>query len=516
MAKRTRLRRDSSPNSESDNESSSDSNSNSDSDSNDSSEAEPEPRYQRRKDLRWLHAGLFKDAKGATKDVWYAFKKNKWGRYQIIYASDWMGTSFKNLNVGRRKSDLITWDKHHFDKWSRFITSRGTWVRKRAMVGRAVQRDTLLQTWLDPNSPNHYRHGKEKDRNLGPPLNVIHTTDDYSSKGSVPIPVVEVETGPEECYPATTIPLSTIRIAVGAFREYDKNPLTVIADFLTGQLARHVKFRHQKTGRNDQIESAFYDCGWRINRRALEKTNDSILLGKVENAFQSKSWRREPPLWVDRFKGDKLNIMITQMRDDMGEHADSGESSGSDDPSSTTPETTADSNAENEQDRYVIAHTAAGPSKVSRKWSKSSRVATAKNGQKRLWKSIEKGEDKDSTDEELGFLPENSKEKGKGRAIRKVKRPRKQIAEVSSDEEDDQEEDEEQMQAAVGEPPARSGFAKSSNPTIHSMAFADDDSDIEILEYKSTPVGVKAEFTMSHKCRGYQQNADFMLQDYDA
>lgn len=170
-----------------------------------------------------------------------------------------MGTAFENLDVGRRKSDLITWDRHHSDKWSRFITARGTWVCKGATVGRALQRDSLLQTWLDPNSPNLFRRGKERNRTLGPPLNAIHSTVDDSPSGSAPRPMEQAEASPEECYPDTTIPFSTIRIAVGAYKDYNKDSLTVIADFLTGQLARDVKFRRHRASRNDQVESAFYE-----------------------------------------------------------------------------------------------------------------------------------------------------------------------------------------------------------------------------------------------------------------
>ncbi|PVH82188.1 hypothetical protein DL98DRAFT_620973 [Cadophora sp. DSE1049] len=516
MARGAQLRRGSSPDSDNDIDSisESNSNSNSDHDSNHESESEasePEQPSQRRRDLRWLHAGLFKDARGEIKDVWYAFKKDRRGRYKIIYASDWLGTAFENLDVGRRKSDLITWDKHHSDKWSRFITARGTWVCKRATVGRAVQRDSLLQTWFDPNSPNLYRHGKDRDRTLGPPLNVIHTTADNSPKGStrkrLSTRQPELDSGAdlEECYPGTAIPFSTIKIVVGAYKDCDTDPLTVIADFLTGQLARHPTFRRQRIQRNDQIESAFYECGWRLSRSALEQANDFILLGKVENVFQSKAWSNAPPLWVDRFKGDRLNTMLTQMRDDMGEHGDSGDNS-DDESFEPAAETNpgSDSEGQQDEDRYRSLATVAGPSKsktnpnVSKAVqpksgdkvsSKPSRSTTfSKTVTKRLWKSIEFSESNDSTDEELDYLPENSREKGKGRAVKKA-RVRKQIAEVSSDEEDDEEE----VQVAIAKhsfSPAPVNKVKSAVLCIDS---SDGDSDIEILEDLSTPVGLEAE-----------------------
>lgn len=271
--------------------------------------------------LRWLHAGLYKDAKSATKDVWYAFKKDSRGRRRIVYASDWFGTSFGNKNAGRWKSDLITWDKHHSDKWSQYITAKGTWEYKHVMLGRAVQRNSLLRTWLDPNSPNIHAHGKDKNRTLGPPLNVIHTTNDKSPGGVTPVaarvPLRSHDAPRAESYPGTRIPFSTIRIVVGAFNECDKDPLKVIANFLTSQLACHPKFKSHRTEQNDQVESAFYECGWRIYRQAVERANDDMALGKIENAFQSKLWRQNPPLWIDKFKGDRLDLLLRQMKAEL-------------------------------------------------------------------------------------------------------------------------------------------------------------------------------------------------------
>ncbi|KAH7411167.1 hypothetical protein BKA64DRAFT_741758 [Cadophora sp. MPI-SDFR-AT-0126] len=516
MASGAQLRRSVSPSFEDGIGYSSESSSNSGLDINADSEDETDAPSQKRKHLRWLHAGLLKDAKGAIRDIWYAFKKDRTGRYKIIYASNWLGTSFANRDVGRRKSDLITWDKHHSDKWSRFITARGTWVCKRAMAGRALQRKSLLKTWLDPNSPNPYRHGKDNDRILGPPLNVVHTTADHSPgrHESKKQKQANSKKEDEKCYPGTEIPFSTIRIVVGSYKDYDKDPLTVIADFLTGQLARHPKFKRYRTDQNDQIESAFYECGWRINRRALEKANDSILLGKAENAFQSKAWRKAQPLWVDKYKGDQLNMLLNQMRDDMGEHGDFDIDDSDDESSETTAEPTPRSDSEGQLNRFPprSLRTVAGPSKgkstpqsmqARRAPKASSKLrnsdALRKSVQKRVWKNIEDEQNSNATDEELDFLPENSTEKGKGRAVKKA-RIRKQIAEASSDEEDDEVgvEEEEEEQTKVGRLYTSPSAPQTFKSAVISVDSSDDDSDMEILEDLSTPVGLKAESPPYH------------------
>ncbi|KAL2070489.1 hypothetical protein VTL71DRAFT_13515 [Oculimacula yallundae] len=434
---------DSGSGSDSESESESDSGSNSDSNSNPDSEPEPVQPSQKRKKLRWLHAGLFKDAKGATRDVWYAFKTTRRGRQKIIYASDWHGTSFGNLNAGRWKIDLITWDKHHADKWARYITSNGTWAYGNVMKGRRHQRATLLRTWLDPNSPDIFAHGKQGNRTLGPPRNVVHFANDFSLGGvaptasRVPFPPRNRDLDPSECYPNTRIPFSTTGIVVGCYKDSNNDPLIVIADFLTSQMACHPRFKNHRAAQNDQVESAFYECGWRINRRALERANDAMALGTINNAFQSKHWRHNSPLWVDRYKGKKLSRMLKEMRDDMGEHRDTdeseSESSDSDGPDpDASPEVDTDADPspdEVEDDHDLFFGSAAGPSKPPKAPHRKAATKASGSGpgprskrsiEQRLFDRLTGANDSSDEDEEL-FIPDNSKLKGKGLA--RTKRP---------------------------------------------------------------------------------------------
>ncbi|KAH6723100.1 hypothetical protein BKA61DRAFT_685419 [Leptodontidium sp. MPI-SDFR-AT-0119] len=519
MERRRRLSASSSSTLNSGQESESSPSSPSDPESNNDPESEPEHTAQRRRDLRWLHAGLYKDAKGATKDVWYAFKQNRRGQYKIIYASDWEGTSFGNKDVGRRKSDLITWDKHHSDKWSQYITAAGTWEYKWATIGRAVQRRTLLKTWRNPNSPNIYAHGKDRNRTLGPPLNVIHTTTNTLPGGIAPVaskvpPVKDEDLDPADCYPGSKIPFSTIRIAVGAYKNSDSDPHTVIANFLTSQLACQPRFKAHRTDHNDQIESAFYECGWRVNRRALERANNDMALGRIENAFQSKSWNLNPPLWVDRYKGDQLSLMLQQMREDMGEYRDTDESLDDESPESMTD---FDSYADNDD---LFLRNTAGPSKSIRKKDNikqkgRSQKLSKKSTISRQRKIIE--DVQDPSDDELDYLPEDSILKGKGPAQRKTvnkavdkamnkaaenftSRPKKRIAENTNDEEEDDEADDEKLtitkstKSTFDPGPTKKVKPDPAEPRI--VVYLDDsdaNSDVEIIEAKSTPVGVKAE-----------------------
>ncbi|CZS89332.1 uncharacterized protein RAG0_00734 [Rhynchosporium agropyri] len=425
-------------------DSESDSKSKTGSNSEPDSEPETEQLSQRRQDLRWLHAGLFKDVRGFTQDVWYAFKLTRRGRRKIIYASNSRGKSFGNLNAGRWKIDMITWDKHHADKWARFITARGTWAFGNVMKGRAHQRMSVLQTWLDPSSPDVFPNGKTGNRTLEPPRNVIHSINDSSPGGHaptanrVPYPPRNRNLDPSECYPRTEIPYSTFGIVVEAFKNTNQDPLIVIADFLTSQMACNPKFKSRRVDQNNQIESAFYECGWRINRRALERANDDMASGKIENAFESKHWRHSPPLWVDRFKGKKLKRMLEEMRKDMaGDHQDSEDESESDSESDSDNDSDSDSpdlstssrrlshgsNAEDGSsevgDNSLFLPNTSGPSRPQK--SKSQRGGTTTSGVRygrnieqelieRLTGAMEYSED------ELEYLPDDSSEKGKGPA----------------------------------------------------------------------------------------------------
>ncbi|EKD21637.1 hypothetical protein MBM_00750 [Drepanopeziza brunnea f. sp. 'multigermtubi' MB_m1] len=316
---------------------------------------EPEP--ESGEHLRWLHAGLYKDAKGATKDVWFAFRRSrKTESHTIAYASDGHGSPFGNRNGGRRKSDLITWDPHHAKKWEKFIAASGTWTLANILRGRKLQRETLLATWLDPNSPNTYAHGRDHNRTLNPPLNVVHTIDDASGPGSATSRAQadsararrrNRDLAPEECYAGTKIPLSAVDIRVGAFLAVDPSPRKVVATFLNGQLATNPRLRLRKEERNDAIESAFLELGWRISRPALERANDKVAAGKIDSIFHCRAWNKLPPLLVDKYKGDSLAEMMDEMREQAMEYGGIEES---DDEERAQPSSDADSDSDSDRD----------------------------------------------------------------------------------------------------------------------------------------------------------------------
>ncbi|KAI9052983.1 hypothetical protein LZ554_003254 [Drepanopeziza brunnea f. sp. 'monogermtubi'] len=438
-----------------------------------SSEPQPEePGPEPGGHLRWLHAGLYKDAKGATKDVWFAFRRNrKTNIHSIAYASDWHGSPFGNRNGGRHKSDLITWDPHHAKKWEKFIAASGTWTLASIFRGRKLQRETLLATWLDPNSPNTYAHGRDHNRTLNPPLNVIHTTDDASGPGSAPSRAQadsararrrNRDLAPEECYAETKIPLSAVDIRVGAFLAVDPSPRKVVATFLNGQLATNPRLRLRKEERNDAIESAFFELGWRISRPALERANDKVAAGKIDSIFHCRAWNKYPPLLVDKYKGDSLAEMMDEMREQAMEYGGIEES---DDEERAQPSSDADSDSDSNRDesddteesslfvsqkseRSTTTTTSTGTGKdpstraaAKRKAKSTTKGKKAAPNQGALWRSrklsavermviqnqVDHGDDPEAppaqpsrnTGDEFEYLSDASPSKGKGPAKRK-------------------------------------------------------------------------------------------------
>lgn len=137
----------------------------------------------------------------------------------------------------------------------------------------------------------------------------------------------------------------------------------------------------------------------------------------TENVYQSKAWRNAPPLWVDKYKGDQLNTLLNQMREDMGEFGESDDV-GSDDESAepameTSPRSDSESQLDSEtaprKDGHHSLTTVAGPSrrkanpkpakakggpKSSSKPSKS--TISNQRVTKLLWKDIEKSDRFDS------------------------------------------------------------------------------------------------------------------------
>jgi hypothetical protein len=246
------------------------------------------------------------------------------GSHRIEYALNKNGSPLGNLDVGQIKRNLITWDDHHVRKWTHLLTVSGTWQRKRAKFGRAVQRRTLLETYRNPNFNDPFPNGT-RIRAIGPPLNVIHHEDDESPAVG-PLgrlarlrnlnASINSSLAGERCYPGTKIPLSLADIKVGAYKDEDRDPLTVISNFLTGKMSanpRLSKFRDQVI---DRVESAFYELGWRADRVAIGEVSDQVYRGGT-SAFESRAWQRALPIRVDRFKGDEVANLMRKVRGDV-------------------------------------------------------------------------------------------------------------------------------------------------------------------------------------------------------
>lgn len=296
--------------------------------------------------FRWLHAGIFKNAEGQIKDIWYAFEENKHSSdgWAIVYASDPEGSQFCNLNVGLNKVDSITWDDEHQQGWYNLLTSGGSWQWKRAKLSRNSRRQALLDHWLDRRSRDRYPQGRDHDRYIGPPINVIHSVDD-KSKATDEFEFEEYAEATRaklrnaDCYPGTKIPFSTEDIEVGAWRDAGRNnPLEVAADFLTGFMANHNNLARVQARRYAQIESAFYALGWRLDRVAMAQATEDIRNGRAgpnNTVFQSPSWTPRSCLRVDRFKGKDLRRLMRRIRkesdDDSDEEGDNNDGGGDDD-----------------------------------------------------------------------------------------------------------------------------------------------------------------------------------------
>jgi hypothetical protein len=144
--------------------------------------------------------------------------------------------------------------------------------------------DTFLnQAFVDP-----YPEGR-RNKVIGPPLNVIHSTNNTSTvHARAPgRTLTATPPAPGECYPHTNISLSTEAIKIGAFKKRNSDAIQVIRDFLTGKMNTRSSGRGNRAIQVDEIESAFYDQGWRVNRAAVEQALEDIVeLGST--AFHSK------------------------------------------------------------------------------------------------------------------------------------------------------------------------------------------------------------------------------------
>ncbi len=222
---------------------------------------------------------------------------------------------------------MITWDDHHRQKWAHFLTGHGTWQRRKKMKGKKLIINSLRETYHNPRFHDPHPDGKA-DRTIGPPLNNLFVTDDYS--GAMPAGlrfVAERVLAKDKCYPGTNIPLSTDGIQFGSWKEeHPHNPSAkrVVGDFLAGLMANTTFVRYH-VRQLDRIESAFFELGWRVNRHALLQANNDMRDGKAANAFGSTAWRQAPPLRVDQFKGEEIEKLMNNMRQRVPAGNDNGD-----------------------------------------------------------------------------------------------------------------------------------------------------------------------------------------------
>jgi hypothetical protein len=222
------------------------------------------------------------------------------------------------------------------------LNLKGTWTYGNAVKGRRLQRQTLLKTFLDPTFVDPCPDGRE-NKVTGPRLNVIHYINDKSgsAKGargrgvSGSANATPAFTPPDQCYPSTNIPLSTEKIKIGAFRDINRDPVKLIGNFLTGNLTYYPTGHVQRKQQLDQIESAFYDQGWRVDRAATDRVLDDMQqVG--HSAFETDAFVQNLPIRVDQYKGAEVEKLMARVggkapSDDTNSHDDAENDPGDDD-----------------------------------------------------------------------------------------------------------------------------------------------------------------------------------------
>ncbi|KAF4636272.1 hypothetical protein G7Y89_g1815 [Cudoniella acicularis] len=301
----------------------------------------PERRPQRDKNPEpktpWIHAGLIHDVHHIPREVFFSFTAKRTsgpfkGKRYLRWANDATGTPFGNKRVGQIWRNMITWDKHHERHWAEYLDNYGTWVRKCATVGRKAQRDYLLRIWLDPNFVDPYPRGKATV--IGPPLNVIHAPDALQA-----VPHRAHSPDPNgQCYPNTRILMSTCGISTTAWKDAGDTPLEVIELFMRGRMFNRDMAYEDGYEKQllMQIESAWFEVGWRVDARAMRDAMHAIRDGVVRNVFATDEWVSHPPLKIDQHKGDQVERMLDRIRrdlddDDSGDDGFGGGGGGGDD-----------------------------------------------------------------------------------------------------------------------------------------------------------------------------------------
>lgn len=102
---------------------------------------------------RWLHAGLFKNAKEEIKDIWYAFKKDKSGRYKIIYASDVSSIRSKIHTLSPPSSKGEADQQSNVRMISGWVLPSRTWMLDEEKVISSLGISTTLTNGPDLSQP---------------------------------------------------------------------------------------------------------------------------------------------------------------------------------------------------------------------------------------------------------------------------------------------------------------------------------------------------------------------------
>lgn len=136
--------------------------------------------------------------------------------------------------------------------------------------------------------------------------------------------------------------MSTEKIKIGAFRDINRDSIKLISNFLTGNLTYYPTGHIQRKHQLDQIESAFYDQGWRVDRAAVDRVLDDMqALG--HQAFETDTFVQNLPIRVDQYKGAEVEKVMASIAgkepsnstdsDDDAEN-DPGDNDDDDDPNS--------------------------------------------------------------------------------------------------------------------------------------------------------------------------------------
>jgi hypothetical protein len=113
-------------------------------------------------------------------------------------------------------------------------------------------------------------------------------------------------------YPDTNIPLSTDKIKLGAFRDINRDPIKLISNFLTGNLTYYPTGHIQRKHRLDQIDSAFYDQGWRVDRAAVDQVLDDMqALG--HKAFETDAFVQNCPFLKPQISISSSNAVLDKI-----------------------------------------------------------------------------------------------------------------------------------------------------------------------------------------------------------